>query len=92
MDHSQSRFPLSSQADQLISDVLMPAYVEYLDLYLDLVINAKVVASERASLLLEGQKRYNSYRANKDPARAMFNRFYGSDWTDSYIYNVLFDL
>ena len=51
-----------------------------------------VVDDERAALLLSGQKRYTAYRAEKDPARGMLTRFYGSEWTESYIHGVLFDL
>jgi phycoerythrobilin:ferredoxin oxidoreductase len=42
--------------------------------------------------LLAGQKRYTRYRAEKDPARGMLSRFYGSEWTEAYIHDVLFDL
>ena len=70
----------------------MPAFRDYLNLYLDLVEMAEEVSPQRAVKLLKGQKRYLSYRAKKDPARAMLARFHGSQWTESYIHNVLFDL
>lgn len=38
------------------------------------------------------QLRYLRYRAENDPARGMFNRFYGTDWTEEYIRGFLFDL
>ena len=48
-------------------------------------------SSSRAEYLLEGQRRYLNYRAEKDPARSMLTRFYGKEWTESYIHNILFN-
>ena len=87
-----TRLPLGSEGNKLIDEVITPAFSDYLSLYLDLVKAAAQVSPERAAMLLEGQKRYMSYRAQKDPARAMLSRFHGSEWTESYIHNVLFDL
>ena len=87
-----TRLPLSIEGNQLIDEVIMPAFRDYLNLYLDLVEMAEEVSPQRAFKLLEGQKRYLSYRAKKDPARAMLARFHGHQWTESYIHNVLFDL
>ncbi len=87
-----TRLPLGKQADNLIEDVIMPAFLEYFELYLTLVRNANPVISSRALLLLEGQKKYMAYRAEKDPARGMLTSFYGKKWTESYIKRVLFNL
>ena len=53
---------------------------------------AEPVAEERSQQLLDGQRRYTAYRAEKDPARGMLGRFHGSDWTERLIHDVLFDL
>jgi len=87
-----TRIPLGAAGDELIERVIRPAFADYLQLYLSLVNQAKPVDDDRASLLLSGQKRYTTYRAEKDPARGMLTRFYGSEWTESYIHGVLFDL
>ncbi len=87
-----TRLPLGGKGDELISDIIKPAFRAYLSLYLDLVREAKQVDLERSKVLLAGQKSYMCYRANKDPARGMLSRFYGVDWTDNYIHKVLFDL
>lgn len=87
-----TRIPLGEEGDALIKSAVMPAFQEYLALYLDLVNQAEKVSESRASELLEGQKRYTAYRAEKDPARGMLSRFHGSDWTEAYIHTVLFDL
>ncbi len=87
-----TRIPLGAEGDALIERVIRPAFADYLQLYLSLVDEAQPVNDERASRLLAGQKRYTTYRAEKDPARGMLTRFYGSEWTESYIHGVLFDL
>ena len=87
-----TRLPLGDEADQLIVDVIMPAFRDYLSLYLELVHSAVEVSSYRSSNLLEAQKGYLTYRAEKDPARGMLTRFYGKEWTQSYIHDVLFPL
>ncbi len=87
-----TRLPLGEEGDEIIDDIIKPAYKDYLELYLELVKEAEVIPDERASLLLEGQKNYMRYRSDKDPARGMLTRFYGKVWTEAYIRQVLFDL
>ena len=87
-----SKIPLGEEGDTLISQVIKPAFDEYLDFFLDLVINANRISPERSSKLLNGQKKYMRYRAEKDPARGMLKSFFGDLWTEHYINNILFDL
>mgnify|MGYP001300346480 CR=1 FL=1 len=87
-----TRLPLGIETDQLIEEVIQPAFREYLTLYLDLLKQAKIVSLDRSSYLLEGQEKYMRYRAYKDPAKGMLTRFYGAEWTEFYINHVLFDL
>ena len=51
-----------------------------------------MVSTERSLTILNGQKRYMRYRAKKDPARGMLKSFFGNEWTENYINNILFDL
>jgi phycoerythrobilin:ferredoxin oxidoreductase len=69
------------------------AFQAYLEAYLALVEQAEAV-SDRSHLaeIEQAQLRYLRYRAEKDPARGMFNRFYGTEWTEEYIHGFLFDL
>ena len=85
-----TKIPLGSDGEKLIDEIIFPAFKDYLSLYLELMINAKSVKEARSGILLKGQKRYLSYRANKDPARGMLTRFYGQEWTNYYIHNILF--
>ena len=87
-----TRIPLGDEGDDLIDRVVKQAFCDYLNLYLELVNEAKPVDEARSERLLAGQRRYTTYRAEKDPARGMLTRFYGSEWTEAYIHDVLFDL
>ena len=87
-----SRIPLGQEGDDLISQIIKPAFDDYLTFYLNLVSNSKMISQKRSLKLLDGQKKYMRYRAEKDPARGMLKGFFGNQWTESYINNILFDL
>ena len=54
--------------------------------------HANWISPERSSKVLNGQKKYMRYRAEKDPARGMLRGFFGNEWTEYYINNILFNL
>lgn len=69
------------------------AFKDYLAAYLDLVDRAEPVTSgAKLDSILQAQLLNLRYRAEKDPARRMFKRFYGQEWTQEYIHGFLFDL
>ncbi len=69
------------------------AFKAYLQAYLDFVDAATPVTDPLYLEQIEAaQLRYLRYRAEKDPARGMFKRFYGEEWTEEYIHGFLFDL
>ena len=84
------KLPLGEESDHLINQIIFAAFQDYLNLYLELVDQAELISDERAHELLEGQRRYLKFRADKDPARPMLTRFHGQEWTDAYIHNILF--
>lgn len=78
---------------EVVKTRVFEAFKDYLQAYLDLVGRAEPVSEpERRLEILAAQRRYVSYRAAKDPARGMFTRFYGEEWTEEYIHGFLFDL
>ncbi|MDA0265469.1 MAG: phycoerythrobilin:ferredoxin oxidoreductase [Cyanobacteria bacterium] len=69
------------------------AFKAYLHAYLTFVEQAEPITDSDTLREIEAaQLRYIRYRAEKDPARGMFTRFYGSEWTEEYIHGFLFDL
>jgi phycoerythrobilin:ferredoxin oxidoreductase len=69
------------------------AFKAYLQQYLTYVDAAEPVTDpDRLAQIKTAQLKYLHYRAEKDPARGMFKRFYGEEWTEEYIHGFLFDL
>ncbi len=69
------------------------AFKDYLQAYLNFVEQAEPITdSQHLADIEQAQLRYLRYRAEKDPARGMFKRFYGEEWTEEYIHGFLFDL
>ncbi|MBL1178428.1 phycoerythrobilin:ferredoxin oxidoreductase [Pantanalinema sp. GBBB05] len=78
---------------ETVTTRVFAAFQDYLQAYLQLVAQAEPVTDPQALQEIEqAQLRYLRYRAEKDPARGMFTRFYGSEWTEGYIHGFLFDL
>ena len=81
------------QATETVETKVFEAFKDYLQAYLDFVEQAEPVTDkQQLETILQAQRRYIDYRATKDPARGMFTRLYGSEWTEEYIHGFLFDL
>jgi len=81
------------QATEAVENDVFAAFQDYLQAYLDFVDQAEPATDAQALREIEeAQLRYLRYRAEKDPARGMFTRFYGTEWTEEYIHGFLFDL
>lgn len=81
------------QETEMVETRVFDAFKDYLGAYLEFVEQAEAVNDpEQLEEILAAQRRYIGYRADKDPARGMFTRFYGPEWTEEYIHGFLFDL
>lgn len=81
------------QETEVVKTRVFGAFKDYLSAYLDFVAQAEPIANpQEIERILQAQRRYIDYRAEKDPARGMFTRLYGSEWTEEYIHGFLFDL
>jgi phycoerythrobilin:ferredoxin oxidoreductase len=81
------------KATEAVENHVFSAFKAYLQAYLDFVDQAEPVTDPQALQAIEqAQRRYLRYRAAKDPARGMFTRFYGTEWTEEYIHGFLFNL
>lgn len=77
----------------LVETHVFNAFKDYLQAYLDFCDRAEPITDvSQLAEIKAAHLRYLRYRAEKDPARGMFNRFYGSEWTEEYIHGFLFDL
>ena len=81
------------QETEVVQTQVFEAFCDYLQAYLNFVDQAEEITdSKQLDDILQAQKRYLNYRAAKDPARGMFTRLYGTEWTEEYIHGFLFDL
>lgn len=79
--------------DSVVETHVFEAFKDYLNHYIDFVLAAKPVEDPaKLAEIKESQLAYLRYRAEKDPARGMFLRFYGKEWTEEYIHGFLFDI
>ena len=78
---------------EVVKTKVFKAFCDYLQAYLNFVEQAEEVTDpQKLAAILKAQKSYADYRAEKDPARGMLTRLYGSQWTEEYIHGFLFDL
>jgi phycoerythrobilin:ferredoxin oxidoreductase len=78
---------------EVVETQVFQAFKDYLAAYVDFVEQAEPVTDPQGLIAVEqSHRRYLHYRAEKDPARGMFRRFYGEEWTEEYIHGFLFDL
>lgn len=79
--------------NNIVETSVFDAFGDYLNAYLRYVDQAEEVEDkDKLREIRESQMAYLKYRAEKDPARGMFLRFYGEEWTEEYIHGFLFDL
>lgn len=81
------------QKTEIVETVIFEAFKEYLEAYINFVQQApEITDKNRLEQILASHKKYINYRGEKDPARGMFTRLYGTSWTEEYIHGFLFDL
>ena len=79
--------------DTIVETTVFDAFKDYLAAYLTFVEQAQpITAPDHLERIHQAQLNYLRYRAEKDPARGMFTRLYGPEWTEEYIHGFLFDL
>lgn len=76
---------------QLVETKVFEAFKDYLEAYLDFVnLAEEITDTQELENIKTAQQNYIHYRSVKDPARGMFTRFYGEEWTEKYIHGFLF--
>ena len=81
------------QKNEVVETTVFDAFKDYLEAYINFVKNAHIVTdTDELDKIKASQRSYIKYRAEKDPARGMFTRLYGVEWTEEYIHGFLFDL
>lgn len=83
---------LFAKTDELtVEHRVFPAFKDYLSLYWQL-LDAATPASEPQEIqrIVEAQKDYDTYSAERDPAHGLFSSYFGAEWAERFLYEFLF--
>ena len=88
-----SKYLLFAKLDsETVVNRLFPAFQEYLDLYWQMLANAEPLTnSEDIQRIVEAQKHYDQYSAERDPAHGLFSSYFGAEWSEKFLYEFLFE-
>ena len=71
---------------------LFPAYQEYLNLYWQLIEQAEPLTKPMAiEKIVQAQKDYDQYSAQRDPAHGLFSSYFGKEWANRFLHEFLFE-
>ena len=71
---------------------LFPAYQEYLNLYWQLIEQAEPLANpDDLAQVVQAQKDYDQYSAERDPAHGLFTSYFGNEWATRFLHEFLFE-
>ncbi len=75
--------------EKIVQNDLLPAFQSYVNAHLDLVRSTKPNPSD-IKMVLERQKEYDTYSAERDPATGLFTAMYGAEWAGDFVHDFLF--
>jgi 15,16-dihydrobiliverdin:ferredoxin oxidoreductase len=77
----------------IVTKDLFPAFRSYVEAHVDLV-DGTVPDIDPISMevVLERQRAYDTYSAERDPAAGLFASMFGKDWAEDFIYDFLFSM
>lgn len=77
--------------EEVVADDLFPAFQRYVKLHNRLV--REVDADEDGmEAVLDRQRAYDTYSAERDPATGLFAAMFGKEWADDFVFDFLFSL
>ena len=77
--------------EDVVHDDLLPAFKSYVETHVDLVKSTKPNPSD-VDMVLERQKEYDTYSAERDPATGLFAAMYGAEWANDFVHDFLFSM
>ena len=88
-----SKYLLFAKLDsETVINSLFPAFQEYLELYWQMLDNAKPLNDAKdIQRITEAQKHYDRYSAERDPAHGLFSSYFGAEWSEKFLYEFLFE-
>ena len=77
--------------EEIISRDLFPAFQSYVKTHLDLIKSTERRPQD-VEMVLEAQKDYDTYSAERDPAAGLFSAMFGEKWSEDFIHDFLFSM
>jgi 15,16-dihydrobiliverdin:ferredoxin oxidoreductase len=77
--------------EEIVSRDLFPAFKSYVKTHLDLIRSTER-RPESVKFVLECQKDYDTYSADRDPATGFFAAMFGADWANDFVHDFLFSM
>ena len=76
----------------LVDTHLFPAFKRYLTTHLDLLSSSPALGAAEEANVLDYQRDYDVYSAERDPATGMFAGMFGKEWAEEFVHGHLFSL
>lgn len=77
--------------ESIISNELFPAFQSYVKTHLDLIREVEPVEAD-LDMVLNRQKAYDTYSAERDPATGLFTAMFGEEWALDFVHDFLFSM
>jgi 15,16-dihydrobiliverdin:ferredoxin oxidoreductase len=79
--------------ESIIHRELFPAFTEYVSAHLALIRDTAPARSADAQrAVMERQRAYDCYSAERDPATGLFAAMFGNEWAQGFVHDFLFSL
>lgn len=77
---------------EVIPTRVFAAFKDYLDLYWQMMAEATPLSDpEDRKRVMQAQRQYDQYSADRDPAHGLFSSHFGGEWASRFLYEFLFD-
>lgn len=77
--------------EDVVARDLFPAFKSYVQTHLDMIHECEP-DEENAEFVMDRQKAYDVYSAERDPATGLFAAMFGNEWAQGFVHDFLFSL
>merc|ERR1712130_99567 len=79
--------------EEIVTRDLLPAFQQYVKLHTQLIAETSPsYSTDEENHVMERQKEYDTYSAERDPATALFANMFGKEWANDFVFDFLFSL
>ena len=88
-----SKYLLFAKTDaETVTSRVLPAFKDYVNSYWELIAQAQpLTQASDIQRIVQTQRNYDQYSAERDPAHGLFTSYFGSEWADRFLYEFLFE-